>query len=62
MVMGPPSSAAWVEPLSVGGGNRVCIGQHMATQELMMIFATLLQRSSIMPTPDNNPRMEVGRV
>jgi cytochrome P450 len=43
-----------------GGGNRVCIGQHMATQELMMIFATLLQRASIVPAAGNNPQMGVG--
>jgi cytochrome P450 len=43
-----------------GGGNRVCIGQHMATQELMMIFANVLRRASIVPAADNNPQMGVG--
>ncbi|HWZ90751.1 MAG TPA: cytochrome P450 [Polyangiaceae bacterium] len=43
-----------------GGGHRVCIGQHMAFQELGLILATTLQRVFLDRTTLSAPRPSVG--
>jgi len=40
-----------------GGGPRVCVGQHFATMELVLVLATMLQARTVAPLPGYRPEL-----
>lgn len=40
-----------------GGGPRVCVGQHFATMELVLVLATMLQARTVSPLPGYRPEL-----
>ena len=40
-----------------GGGERVCVGQHFAMMEIVLVLATLLQKRSVRAVPGYQPEL-----